>query len=82
MSEQVGDLIKKAKTAAGLIQADLAKAVEGFATSDAGKAERGKEAGSPDPLEVTKWPLNRRRRQMKRHPPRKKPQKTQKGKHH
>ena len=31
MSEQVGDLIKKAKTAAGLIQADLAKAVEGFA---------------------------------------------------
>ena len=54
MSEQVGDLIKKAKTAAGLIQADLAKAVEGFATSDAGKAERGKEAGSPDPLEVAK----------------------------
>ena len=52
MSEHVGDLIKKAKTAAGMIQADLAKAVEGFTTSDGGKAEHGKEEGFPDPLKV------------------------------
>ena len=35
MSEQVETFIKKAKTAAGMIQADLAKAVEGFTASEA-----------------------------------------------
>ena len=44
MSEQVETFIKKARTAAGMIQADIAKAVEGIAASDTSKAERGAEA--------------------------------------
>ena len=51
MSEQVETFIKKARTAAGMIQADLAKAVEGIAASDASKAERGAEA---QPAEAVK----------------------------
>ena len=49
MSEQVETFIKKAKTAAGMIQADLAKAVEGITASDTCKAERGAEAQSAAP---------------------------------
>ena len=48
MSEQVETFIKKAKTAAGMIQADLAKAVEGFTASEAGKAGRGAEGQSAE----------------------------------
>ena len=48
MSEQVETFIKKAKTAAGMIQADLAKAVEGFTATEAGKAERGEEGQSAE----------------------------------
>lgn len=48
MSEQVETFIKKAKTAAGMIQADLAKAVEGFTASEASRAERGAEGQSAE----------------------------------
>ena len=41
MSKKVGTLIKKARTDAGLTQAQLAKKVTGCTTSDIGKAERG-----------------------------------------
>ena len=49
MSEQVDTFIQKAKTAAGMIQADLAKAVEGFTAPDSGKAGQGAEAAAAAP---------------------------------
>ncbi len=41
MAEKVGTLIKKARTAAGLTQEQLAKKVTGATATDIGKAERG-----------------------------------------
>ena len=40
-AKKVGDLIKEARTNAGLSQAALAEQVEGVSASDIGKAERG-----------------------------------------
>ena len=40
-AKKVGDLIKEARTAAGLTQAQLAKKVDGVTASDISKAERG-----------------------------------------
>ena len=40
-AKKVGDLIKEARTGAGLTQAELAKKVEGVSASDISKAERG-----------------------------------------
>ena len=40
-AKKVGDLIKEARTNAGLSQAALAERVEGVSASDIGKAERG-----------------------------------------
>jgi len=39
--KKVGDLIREARTSAGLTQAALAEKVEGASASDIGKAERG-----------------------------------------
>ena len=39
--KKVGDLIKEARTAAGLTQAALAEKVDGASASDIGKSERG-----------------------------------------
>jgi hypothetical protein len=50
MSEQVETFIKKAKTAAGMIQAELGKAVESIAASDNGKAKGGAEAQPAAPV--------------------------------
>ncbi len=41
MAKKVGTLIKEARTAAGLTQAELAKKVDGVTASDISKAERG-----------------------------------------
>ena len=41
MANKVGNLIKKARTEAGLTQEQLAKKVRNCSTSDIGKAERG-----------------------------------------
>lgn len=41
MAKKVGELIKEARTAAGLSQARLAELVEGLTAADVGKAERG-----------------------------------------
>lgn len=41
MAKKVGVLIKEARTAAGLTQAQLAKKVDGVTASDISKAERG-----------------------------------------
>ena len=41
MANKVGNLIKKARTEAGLTQEQLAKKVKNTSTSDIGKAERG-----------------------------------------
>ena len=41
MAKKVGDLIKKARTDAGLTQEQLAKKVDGVTASDISKAERG-----------------------------------------
>ena len=41
MANKVGNLIKKARTAAGLTQEELAKKVKGVSASDISKAERG-----------------------------------------
>lgn len=41
MAKRVGELIKKARTDAGLTQERLAKKVDGVMASDIGKAERG-----------------------------------------
>ena len=40
-AKKVGDLIKEARTEAGLTQAELAKLVDGVTASDISKAERG-----------------------------------------
>jgi ribosome-binding protein aMBF1 (putative translation factor) len=40
-TKKVGDLIKEARTNAGLTQAQLAKKVDGVTASDISKAERG-----------------------------------------
>ena len=40
-AKKVGDLIKEARTEAGLTQAELAKQVDGVTASDISKAERG-----------------------------------------
>ena len=40
-TKKVGDLIKEARTNAGLTQAELAKKVDGVTASDISKAERG-----------------------------------------
>ena len=40
-AKKVGDLIKEARTNAGLSQAALAEQIEGVSASDIGKAERG-----------------------------------------
>lgn len=40
-TKKVGDLIKEARTNAGLSQTALAAAIEGLSASDVGKAERG-----------------------------------------
>ena len=40
-TKKVGDLIKEARTGAGLTQAELAKKVDGVTASDISKAERG-----------------------------------------
>lgn len=40
-AKKVGELIKEARTAAGLTQAELAKKVDGVTASDISKAERG-----------------------------------------
>ena len=41
MSKKLGELIKKARTDAGLTQEQLAKKVDGVSASDISKAERG-----------------------------------------
>ena len=41
MAKKVGELIKKARTDAGLTQEQLAKKVDGVTASDISKAERG-----------------------------------------
>lgn len=41
MAKKVGTLIKEARTAAGLTQAELAKKVDGVSAADISKAERG-----------------------------------------
>ena len=40
-AKKVGDLIKEARTKAGLSQTKLAESIEGLSASDIGKAERG-----------------------------------------
>ena len=40
-TKKVGDLIKEARTGAGLTQAQLAAKVDGVTASDISKAERG-----------------------------------------
>ena len=40
-AKKVGDLIKEARTGAGLSQESLAKQIDGLSASDIGKAERG-----------------------------------------
>ena len=52
MSEQVETFIKKAKTAAGMIQAELGKAVEGIAASDTSKAKQVTEAQPAAPVKA------------------------------
>ena len=52
MSEQVETFIKKAKTAAGMIQAELGKAVEGIAASDTSKAKQVTEAQLAAPVKA------------------------------
>ena len=44
MAKTVGELIKEARTGAGLTQEQLAKKVEGISASDISKAERGEKA--------------------------------------
>ena len=41
MAKEIGDLIKKARTDAGLTQEQLARKVDGVTASDISKAERG-----------------------------------------
>ena len=41
MAKKVGELIKKARTDAGLTQEQLAKKVDGITAADISKAERG-----------------------------------------
>ena len=50
MSKKVGNLIKKARTDAGLTQEQLAKKVTGASASDIGKAERGEKELTTDQL--------------------------------
>ena len=52
MTAQIGTLIKKARTAAGMTQADLAKIVGGVTASDISKAERGIEELSAEQLKA------------------------------
>ena len=52
MSEQVETCIKKAKTAAGMIQAELGKAVEGITASDTSKVKQVTEAQPAAPVKA------------------------------
>lgn len=48
--KKIGELIKEARTNAGLTQEQLAKQVEGVSASDISKAERGEKALTQDAL--------------------------------
>ncbi|MBR5742227.1 MAG: helix-turn-helix transcriptional regulator, partial [Clostridia bacterium] len=50
MAKKIGDLLKEARTGAGLSQKALAEAVGGLSASDVGKAERGEKELSEDLL--------------------------------
>lgn len=52
MSKEVGALIKEARTAAGMSQAELAKSVEGVSASVISKAERGEKELTPEQLKA------------------------------
>ena len=52
MESQTGTRIREARTAAGMTQAELAKAVEGVSVSGIGKAERGEKALTPEQLKA------------------------------
>ena len=52
MSAEIGTLIKKARTSAGLTQAELAEKLDGITATDISKAERGVSDLTPDQLKA------------------------------
>ena len=52
MTNQVGSMIKEARTAAGMSQKELAGKIDGLSASTLGKAERGERELTPQQLEA------------------------------